>query len=52
MDDKKIFIRYDEGRNEFVLTLAVPGATELESSGSLLSEAFQHMAEQLESEGL
>jgi hypothetical protein len=50
--DKKLYVRYDEGRNEFVLTFSVPGTTELESSGSLLSDAFQNMAEQLEWEGL
>lgn len=48
----EIYIRYDDGRNEFVITLTVPGATTLEASGPLLSDAFQHMAEQLEGEGL
>jgi hypothetical protein len=52
MADKNIFIRFDEGRNEYVVTLSIPGATELESSGTLLSDAFQNMAEQLEGEGL
>ena len=52
MAEKNVFIRYDEGRNEYVLTLSVPGATDLEASGALLSDAFQNMAEQLEGEGL
>jgi hypothetical protein len=52
MDEKGVFVRYDEGRKEFVLTLRVPGTPDLETSGGLLSDAFKDMAEQLEGEGL
>lgn len=50
--EKEISIRYDEGRNEYVLSLVIPGLRTLEASGSLISDAFQDMAEQLEGEGI
>jgi hypothetical protein len=52
MGEKGVFVRYDEGRKEYVLTLCIPGVTELETSNGLLSDAFKDMAEQLEGEGL
>lgn len=53
MENKhNVSIRFDDGRNEFVIELDIPGMTSLEASGSELSEAFQTMAEYLEQAGV
>lgn len=51
--DKIVTVRYDEGRNEFVLNtqFAIPGLPEIEASGDTLSEAFQTLAEYLQEAG-
>jgi hypothetical protein len=51
--DRKVSVRYDEGRYEFVLNtdFQIPGIPEFEASGSSLSDAFQSLAEYLEEAG-
>lgn len=52
--DRKVSIRYDEGRYEFVLNtdLQIAGVPEFEASGPTLSEAFQSLAEYMEEAGI
>lgn len=52
MDNTGISIRYDDGRKEYVLELSIPHLRTFEASGSILSEAFNDLAEQLDQEGI
>lgn len=52
MDNNGISIRYDDGRKEFIVSLDVKGFRSFEASGSILSEAFTELAEQLDQEGI
>lgn len=52
MDNTNITIRWDDGRREYVIELNVKGLGTFETTGGILSEAFQSMAEILEGEGV
>lgn len=52
MERSGISLRFDDGRNEFIIELDIKGLRTFEASGSTVSEALTELAEQLDQEGL
>lgn len=52
MEQQGISIRYDEGRGEFVLSLAIKMVGDFEATGETVSDALSSLAEQLAEAGI